>query len=205
VSIGEDGPSQMALEDLAALRAVHGSIVLHPSDANQTARLVAEMADQPGISYLRTLRPKTRVRTSPDEQIRIGGSRIVRSSPDDEVTIVACGITVEEAETAADRLEADGTRARVIDCYSIKPIDTHTLQAAARDTNGIVTVEDHWPEGGLGDAVLAALSAEQRPPVIKLAVRDMPMSGDARELLHAAGIDAAAIAVAAQRLAAVRA
>jgi transketolase len=110
VSIGEDGPSQMALGDFAALRAVHSSTVLHPSDANQTAQLVAEMADRPGISYMRTLRPKTPVRTPPDEQIRIGGSRIVRFSDDDEVTIIGCGITVEEAEKAADRLEEQGTR-----------------------------------------------------------------------------------------------
>ncbi|HEY1510918.1 MAG TPA: transketolase [Solirubrobacteraceae bacterium] len=206
VSIGEDGPSQMALEDLAAMRAVHGSTVLHPSDANQAARLVAAMADRPGISYIRTLRPKTPVRTAPDEQVRIGGSRVVRSSDDDEFTIVACGITVGEAENAADQLESDGMRVRIIDCYSIKPIDADTLRAAASDTAGIVTVEDHWPEGGLGDAVLDALSEEtSRPPLVKLAVGDMPVSGEAAQLLHAAGIDAEAIVSAVQRLAALRA
>jgi transketolase len=205
VSIGEDGPSQMALEDLAAMRAVHGSTVLHPSDANQAARLVVEMADRPGISYLRTLRPKTPVRTPPDEEVRIGGSRVVRSSDDDEFTIVACGVTVSEAEDAADQLKSDGVRVRIIDCYSIKPIDADTLRAAASDTAGIVTVEDHWPEGGLGDAVLDALAEETgRPPVVKLAVRDMPVSGEAAELLHAAGIDADAIIDAVRRLAMIR-
>jgi transketolase len=201
VSIGEDGPSQMALEDLAAFRAVHGSTVLHPSDANQTVRLVAEMADRPGISYLRTLRPKTPVRTPPDEPVAIGGSRAVRSSTEDDVTIVACGITVNEADTAADELESHGIRARVIDCYSIKPIDAATLATAARETGAIVTVEDHWPEGGLGDAVLGALAEEHEPvPLTKLAVRDMPMSGSSAELMHAAGIDADAIAAAVTEL-----
>jgi transketolase len=202
VSIGEDGPSQMALEDFASLRAVHGSAVLHPSDANQTARLVAAMADRPGISYLRTLRPKTRIRTPPEEEVRIGGSRTLRSSDGDEFTIVACGITVEEAEKAAEALESEGTSVRVIDCYSIKPIDAETLQAAARETNGIITVEDHWPEGGLGEAVLSAIAAEGRqPPVVKLAVSGMPTSGQQAELMHAAGIDSEAIIAAAHKLA----
>jgi transketolase len=204
VSIGEDGPSQMALEDIASLRAVHGSAVLHPSDANQTARLVAEMADRPGISYLRTLRAKTEVRTPPDENVRIGGSRTLRCTDRDEVTIVACGITVPEAEKAADTLSADGISVRVIDCYSIKPIDAETLVRAAAETSGIVTVEDHWPEGGLGDAVLDALAqARGRPPLTKLAVRDMPGSGKPEELMHGAGIDADAIVGAVRRLAAV--
>jgi transketolase len=197
VSVGEDGPSQMALEDLAVFRAVHGSAVLHPSDANQTAQLVAEMADRPGISYLRTLRPKTPVRTPPDEHVQIGGSRTIRCSAEDEVTIVACGITVDEADKAADELSSRGVRARVIDCYSIKPIDATTLAAAARETGAMVTVEDHWPEGGLGDAVLSALAQEGEPvPLIKLAVDGMPISGSADELMHAAGIDASSIATA---------
>jgi transketolase len=201
VSIGEDGPSQMALEDLAAFRAVHGSTVLHPSDANQTAQLVAAMADTDGISFIRTLRGKTPVRTPADEPVRIGGSRIVRGADHEDVAIVACGITVDEADRAADALERDGIHARVIDCYSIKPIDADTLHAAARDCGGIVTVEDHWPEGGLGDAVLEALAdAEDRPRVTKLAVRGMPVSGTPAELLKEAGIDAEAIAVAARSL-----
>jgi transketolase len=175
--------------------------VLHPSDANQAARLVAEMADRPGISYLRTLRGKTAVLTPADEDVRIGGSRVLRATDHDDLTIVACGITVTEAQKAADALETDGVQARVIDCYSIKPIDTATLTTAAEQTSGIITVEDHWPEGGLGDAVLSALASHpQRPPVRKLAVRDMPVSGKPAELLHAAGIDAEAIVAAARQL-----
>ncbi len=201
VSIGEDGPSQMALEDMAALRAVHGSAVLHPSDANQVSPLVAQMADRPGISYLRTLRGKTVVRTDPSEEIRIGGSRIVRSSEQDEITIVACGITVGEAESAAEQLEQDGVRARVLDCYSVKPIDVQALAATAEETRAIVTVEDHWPEGGLGEAVAGALADHpDRPPIVRLAVRGMPVSGKPDELLRAAGIDARAIVEAARTL-----
>jgi transketolase len=204
VSIGEDGPSQMALEDLAAFRAVHGSTVLHPSDANQTARLVAAMADRPGISFLRTLRGKTPVRTAADEDVRIGGSRVAHEG--DDVAIAACGITLDEAVKAAEGLAEEGIRARVLDCYSIKPIDAEALQAAARECGAIVTVEDHWPEGGLGDAVLEALAeADDRPPVAKLAVREMPVSGKPDELLHAAGIDAEAIAGAARALVGARA
>ena len=126
----------------------------------------------------------------------------MRANDNDEVTIVACGITVEEAEKAADELEADGTLVRVIDCYSIKPIDAETLGAAARETNGLVTVEDHWPEGGLGEAVLSAIAADGgEPPVIKLAVADMPVSGSKAELMHAAGIDSEAIIAAVRKLA----
>jgi transketolase len=197
VSIGEDGPSQMALEDIAALRAVHGSTVLHPSDANQVPPLVAEMADRPGISYMRTLRGATVVRTPPDEQIRIGGSRLVRSSGTDEFTVVAVGVTVGEAEKAAEQLASEGVSVRVLDCYSVKPIDADALRSAAAQTSAIVTVEDHWPEGGLGEAVLSALAdVADRPPVVTLGVRDMPMSGTPAELLHAAGIDADAIVTA---------
>jgi len=200
VSIGEDGPSQMALEDIASLRAIHGSTVLHPSDANQTAQLVAAMADRAGISYLRTIRGGTEVRTPPDETVRIGGSRIVREG--DDVAIVACGVTVDEAVKAAERLAEDGIRARVIDCYSIKPLDAETVRAAAAETAALVTVEDHWPEGGLGDAVLEALAEEPAEiPVVKLAVREMPGSGTPEELLHAAGIDAEAIVAAVRRVA----
>jgi transketolase len=199
VSIGEDGPSQMALEDLASFRAIHGSTVLHPSDANQTAKLVAAMADREGISFIRTLRGKTTVRTAPDEEVRIGGSRVVRDGGD--VAIVACGITVDQAVEAAEALASEGVEARVIDCYSIKPIDVETLRAAAAECGAIVTVEDHAPEGGLGDAVLEALAdADARPVVHKLAVRIMPTSGTPDELLHAAEIDADAIARAARAL-----
>jgi transketolase len=202
VSIGEDGPSQMALEDLAMLRAVHGSVVLHPCDANQTAELVAAMAEQSGISYIRTLRGATPVIYQPGTPMPIGGSQVLRSSDSDRVTIVATGVTVHEALKAADHLAERGVPARVIDCYSIKPIDTTTLRAAADATSRIVTVEDHWPEGGLGDAVLDAFAdSRPMPRVVKLAVSGMPGSGKPDELLHAAGIDAEAIADAAQALA----
>jgi transketolase len=204
VSIGEDGPSQMALEDIASLRAIHSSTVLHPSDANQAAKLIAAMAEQKGISFLRTLRGKTPVRTAPDEDVRIGGSRIAVDG--DDVAIVACGITLDEAVRAAETLEGEGINARVVDCYSIKPIDAETLRAAARECGTIITVEDHWPEGGLGDAVLEALAdADDRAPVTKLAVREMPVSGSPEELLHAAGIDAEAIAAAARSVVGARA
>jgi transketolase len=209
VSIGEDGPSQMALEDIAALRAVNGSTVLHPCDANQTAQLVAAMADREGIVYLRTLRPATAVLYGADEDFPIGGSKVPRSSDDDEVAIVGAGITVHEALKAADALAEQGISARVIDLYSIKPIDVATLREAAEATGGrIVTVEDHWPQGGLGEAVLAAFAdVEERPRVRVLAVSGMPHSGKPAELLAAAGIDAEHIVEAARELvgAAVRA
>src|SRR5438128_1166566 len=201
VSIGEDGPSQMALEDIAALRAVHSSTVLHPCDANQTAKLVAVMADTDGIVFLRTLRPNTPVIYDADEEFRVGGSRVIRSSEDDDVTIVGAGVTVHEALKAAEALEEDGITARVIDAYSIKPIDAETLQAAADATGRIVTVEDHFPEGGLGDAVLAALAEkDEHPSVLKLAVREMPRSGKPEELMNAYGIDAEHIETAARQL-----
>jgi transketolase len=194
ISIGEDGPSQMALEDIASIRAVHGSTVLHPCDGASTAKLVAAMADLGGISYIRTLRPNTAVLYSPDEEFPIGGSKVLRDGTD--VTLVGCGITVHEALKAAESLDVS---ARVIDCYSIKPIDGATLAAAARETGKLVIAEDHWPEGGLGEAVLAALAeAGVSAEIRHLAVRDMPRSGKPDELLAAYGIDAAAIAEAAR-------
>jgi transketolase len=204
VSIGEDGPSQMALEDIASFRAIHGSTVLHPSDANQTAKLIAEMADRKGIQFIRTLRGKTPVRTGPHEAVHIGGSRIAHEGED--VAIIACGITLDEAVKAAEQLAEQGVHARVLDAYSIKPIDAEAVQAAARECGAIVTVEDHWAEGGLGDAVLEALAAgDDHAHVVKLAVREMPTSGTPEELLHEAQIDAAAIADAAQKLVGARA
>jgi transketolase len=201
VSIGEDGPSQMALEDIASLRAIHASVVLHPCDANQTAKLVAAMADTKGIVFLRTLRPNTPVIYGPDEEFEVGGSRVIRSSDDDDVTIVGTGIAVHEALKAAEALEEDGITARVIDAYSIKPIDADALQAAAEATGKIVTVEDHFPEGGLGDAVLAALAEkDEHPRVRKLAVREMPRSGKPEELMNAYGIDSEHIETAARQL-----
>ena len=201
VSIGEDGPSQMGLEDLAAFRAVHGSTVLYPSDANQAAQLVAQMADRAGIVYLRTTREKTPVIYPADERFAIGGSRVVRASGEDRVTLVGAGVTLHEAIAAADALAHDGIGARVIDLYSLKPIDADTLRQAARDTGRIITVEDHWPEGGLGDAVLEVFAADaERPRVVVLAVREMAGSATPEEQLAAAGIDAEHIAAAARAL-----
>ncbi len=193
VSIGEDGPSQMALEDLAALRAIHGTTVLYPSDGNATVGLVTSMADLRGISYLRTTREATPVLYGPEEDFPIGGSKTLREG--DDVTLVGAGITVHESLEAADRLVADGIQARVLDCYSVKPIDAESLRNAAAATGLLVVVEDHRIEGGLGDAVLDALAAggSLAGRVIKLAVTDMPGSGAPEELRGWAGIDADAI------------
>jgi transketolase len=204
VSIGEDGPSQMGLEDLAAFRAVHSSTVLYPSDANQTARLVGLMADLDGISYLRTHRGALPVIYGPDDRFEIGGSRVVRDG--DDITLVGAGVTLHEALAAAEELARDGVEARVIDLYSVKPVDTETLARAATETGAIVTAEDHWPEGGVGEAVLGALSeAGESCPVRKLGVEIMPGSGTPEELLREAGIDAGAIATAARELVGARA
>jgi transketolase len=201
VSIGEDGPSQMALEDIASLRAIHSSTVLQPCDANQAAKLVAEMADTDGIVFLRTLRPNTPVIYDADEEFEIGGSRVLRSTVTDDVTIVASGVTVHEALKAAETLAEEDIGARVIDLYSIKPVDAESLQAAAEATGRIITVEDHYPEGGVGDAVLAALAENgEQARVVKLAVTEMPHSGKPAELLAAYGIDADGIANAARQL-----
>jgi transketolase len=204
VSIGEDGPSQMGLEDLAAFRAVHSSTVLYPSDANQTARLVGLMADLDGIAYLRTHRGALPVIYGPDDRFEIGGSRVVREG--DDITLVGAGVTLHEALAAAEELARDGVEARVIDLYSVKPVDAETLARAAAETGAIVTAEDHWPEGGLGEAVLSALAeAGESCPVRKLGVEIMPGSGTPKELLREAGIDAGAIAAAARELVGARA
>ncbi|QSB15677.1 transketolase [Natronosporangium hydrolyticum] len=202
VAIGEDGPSQMGLEDLAAFRAIHGSTVLHPCDANQTTALVRSMADRAGICYLRTSRGGTPVIYQPGEQFPIGGSRLLRSSPDDQVTIVGTGVTVHSALAAADQLAERGVNARVIDAYSVKPIDADALRTAARETARLLTVEDHWPEGGLGDAVLEVFAdgGVDLPRIRKLAVRTMPGSAHPEQQLHAAGLDADSITRAAAEL-----
>jgi transketolase len=202
VAIGEDGPSQMGLEDFASLRAVHGSAVLHPCDPNQTAGLVAAMADRSGISYMRTSRAAAPTLYGADEEFSIGGALVVRGGDGhDDVTLAGCGVTVHEALHAADQLDAEGIRARVLDLYSIKPIAGEVLSAAASETAGIVVAEDHWPEGGLGEAVLSSLASQGlQAQVLTLGVREMPGSGKPEELLHAAGIDAEAIAGAASRL-----
>jgi transketolase len=203
VSIGEDGPSQMGLEDLAMMRAVFGSTVLYPCDANQTAALVNAMADLPGISYLRTTRGETPVIYAADETFPIGGSKVVRESAADQATVVAAGITLHESLKAYERLQAEGIAIRVIDAYSVKPIDAGTLRRATQETGGkLIVVEDHWAEGGLGDAVLECFTGAEggAPEVINLAVHAMPGSGTPAEELHAAGIDADAIVSAVKAL-----
>jgi transketolase len=204
VSIGQDGPSQMALEDLAMMRAVHGSTVLYPADGNSTAQLVSQMADLPGISYIRTTREKTDMLYPATEEFPIGGSKTLRSSAEDKVTLVGAGVTVFECLKAADLLAAEGIPARVIDAYSVKPIDGDTLEKALAYTGAMVVVEDHWAEGGLGDAVLSALTEggnELRGRVVKIAVTKMPGSGKPEELRDWAGISAAKIAEQVRRLA----
>jgi transketolase len=195
VSIGEDGPSQMGLEDLAMMRAVHSSTVLYPCDANSTAKLVAAMADSLGISYIRTTRSASPVIYPSSEEFPIGGSKVVRRASRDQATIVAAGITLHEALKAHRELATAGIDVRVVDAYSVKPIDVATLRQCARETGGrIVVVEDHWPEGGLGDAVLDALAASgEACQVVKLAVGVMPGSAKSAEQLTVAGIDANSI------------
>jgi transketolase len=193
VSIGEDGPSQMGLEDIAMMRAVCGSTVLYPSDPNQTAQLVKQMVALPGISFLRTTREKTPVLYPPGEAFPVGKSKVVRQSDRDRVAVIAAGITLHEALKAHEQLQSEGIAVRVIDLYSVKPIDREELHRAVKDTSGrLVVVEDHWEEGGLGDAVLDAFTGvgEHPPTVLKLAVRKMPGSGTPAELMNAAGIDA---------------
>jgi transketolase len=204
VEIGADGPSQMALEDLAMMRAVHGSTVLYPADGTSTVALTAAMADLPGISYLRATRGSYPGLYEAGEQFHAGGSKVLRSSPADQVTLVGAGVTLHECLRAADQLAGEGIAARVIDCYSVKPVDAATLTAAAEATAGrVVVAEDHHPEGGLGSAVADALLAAGRQglSLAHLAVREMPGSGSGSELLAWAGIDAEHIADAARQLA----
>jgi transketolase len=203
VEIGADGPSQMGLEDLAMLRAVHGSTVLYPSDATGTAALVEAMAATPGISYLRTTRGAYPVLYPAGEAFSVGGSKVLRSGDHDQVTLVGAGVTLHACLAAAGILAEEGVHARVIDCYSVKPIDTATLAAAVDATAGrIVVAEDHHPEGGLGSAVSDALLAAGRSDLslAHLAVREMPGSGSGEELLAWAGLDADHIAAAARNL-----
>lgn len=193
VSIGEDGPSQMALEDLAMMRAVHGSTVLYPADGNATTSLVETMADLPGISYMRTTREATPVLYGALETFPVGGSKVLRSSENDVATIVAAGVTVYEALEAASVLAGEGIAVRVIDAYSVKPLDAAMIRSALIKTGQVVVVEDHWPEGGLGDAVLDAV-VDLPSRVVKVAVTDMPGSGSAAQLRDRSGISSDHIA-----------
>lgn len=199
VSIGEDGPSQMGLEDLAMFRPVPGSVVLYPCDAVSTERLIAEAARTRAICYIRTTRPKTPVLYANDEQFPVGGSKILRRSEQDRVTVIGAGITVHEALKAAEMLAAEGIRIRVIDAYSVKPVDRATILAAAKQTGAnLIVVEDHYEEGGLGDAVLNAVGNAAH--VIKLAVREIPRSGPPEALLDTYGISSKHIVQAVKNL-----
>jgi transketolase len=190
VSIGEDGPSQMALEDLSMMRGVPDCAVVYPCDAVSTERLVAEMAQRPKMAYMRTSRPKTPVIYGPDEAFPIGGSKTLRQSDSDAATVIGAGVTVFEALKAHDELKKDGINIRVIDCYSVQPVDARGITAAAKATGGVViTVEDHYPAGGIGDAVSEAL-APAGIVVHRLAVREIPRSGQPEELLERYGISA---------------
>jgi transketolase len=193
VSIGEDGPSQMALEDIAMMRAIAGSVVLYPNDAVSTEKLVEQMAQTKGICFLRTSRPKTPVIYGNDETFPIGGAKVLRQNAGDKVTVVAAGVTLHEALKAAEVLKAEGIGITVIDAYSIKPLGKDVIKASAQKTgNTVITVEDHYLEGGLGDAVAGELSADGIK-VHKLAVTSLPRSGKPGELLAHFGIDAAGI------------
>jgi transketolase len=200
VSIGPDGPSQMALEDIASLRAVFGSVVLYPSDANQAVQLLDAMREHRGISYMRTTREATPVLYGAGETFEIGGSRTVRSSESDEVTLIGAGITLRECLAAAEELAGRGVAARVIDLYSVKPVDAETILAAAGETRALITVEDHWAEGGIGETVAGVLAeAAAGTPLVRLAVSERPTSGPPEALLAAAGIDAASVVAAVER------
>ena len=191
VSIGEDGSSQMGLEDLAMFRAILDSVVLYPSDAISTEKLVEEMAGHKGLAYIRTTRGATPVIYSAGEEFVIGGSKVLRQSENDAVTVVAAGITLHEALKAYDALKNEGIFIRIIDLYTIKPVDHETLGKAAEETGVLITVEDHFSEGGLGEAVRSVLP--RVAPIHSLAVRKMPMSGKPAELLEYEEISAAAI------------
>ena len=205
VEIGQDGPSQMALEDLASMRAVHGSTVLYPSDPNQAAKLTRLMADTSGIVYMRTTRGAYPTLYGPNETFKVGGAKVLRESAKDRVTLIGAGVTVHNCLAAADVLAKKKIAARVIDLYSVKPIDVKTLREAARITKGkFVIVEDHYPEGGIGAAVLEAFAADGGLHVAHLAVKGLPTSGKPEELMNAAGIGPKQIVAAATKLAAKR-
>jgi transketolase len=198
VSIGEDGPSQMALEDLAMMRAVPGCAVLYPCDAVSTERLVVAMAQHDGPAYMRTSRPKTPVVYEPAERFEIGGSKVLRRTGSDDAVVVGAGVTVFEALKAHDQLKEEGVNITVIDAYSVQPIDAKTLIDAGRAAGGaVITVEDHYAAGGLGDAVSEAVSSAGIT-VQRLAVREIPHSGEPDELIDRYGISARHIVTAVQ-------
>jgi transketolase len=200
VSIGEDGPSQMAVEDLSLFRALNGSTVLYPADGASTVTLVERMATLDGISYLRTTRESTPVLYRDDEEFPVGGSK-THGADGGDLTLIGAGVTLHECLVARERLLGDGVSARVIDVYSVKPIDAATIRRALDETGLLVVVEDHRIEGGIGDAVLDAIAATGALAgrVVKLGVREMPGSATPEQLRAWAGIDADAIVGAAHR------
>jgi len=199
VSIGEDGPSQMGLEDLAMFLPIPGCTVLYPSDGVSTEKCVQEAARQKGMVYIRTTRPATPILYAPEEEFPVGGSKVVKKSDHDAVTVIAAGITVHEALRAAEFLEKEGIRIRVIDAYSVKPLDAETIVKSARETGGrVVVAEDHFEQGGLGTAV--ALILPEKKLWKHLCIRELPRSGRPEELMAKYGIDAEAIAAAVKSL-----
>jgi transketolase len=201
VEIGQDGPSQMALEDLASMRAIHGSTVLYPSDGVSAAHLTAVMADTDGVVFMRTTRGAYPVLYDNGEKFTVGGSRTVLSGPEDRVTLIGAGVTLHNCLQAAEQLAREGVNARVIDLYSVKPVDRQTLLQAARETGALVVVEDHYPEGGMGAAVLEALAPEGiELKFAHCAVRGLPGSGKPEELMDQAGISPRHIVEAAKGL-----
>jgi transketolase len=194
VSVGEDGPSQMGLDDMSMFRSLLNSKVFYPCDAVSTEKLLHEAYKTEGLAYIRTTRGSTTVIYEADEDFVGGGSKVLKSSGKDMVTVIAAGITVHEALKAQELLEKGGISIRVVDCYSVKPIDTETLAKCAKETNAIITVEDHYLEGGLGDVVLQSLATEKEVPVYKMGVSKLPRSGKPNELLEYEEISAAAIA-----------
>jgi transketolase len=192
VSIGADGASQMGLEDLAMFRTLRSSVVLYPSDAVSADKLVEQAAKHKGIVYIRTTRADTPIIYNRKDTFKIGGSKIIEESGQDALTIVAAGITLHQTLLAYRELAKQNIFVRIVDCYSIKPIDIKTLRQAAVDTSAIITVEDHFAQGGLGEAVLSALSSNKIPVHI-MAVRKMPHSGKPQELLDYEEISARAI------------
>ena len=193
VAIGEDGPSQMALEDIAMFRSILSSVVLYPCDAVSAEYLVEAAAEHDGIVYIRTSRGKTPVIYDNSETFVIGGAKVLRQSLEDRATVIGAGVTLHEALAAYDVLQKEGISIRVVDLYSVKPLDEDTLIEAARETRFIVTVEDHYPAGGIGEAVKSALS-ESPAPVYALCATRIPRSGKPEELLDYEGISANAIA-----------
>jgi transketolase len=199
VSIGEDGPSQMGLEDLAMFRAIPGATVLYPSDAVAAERLTETAARRAGVCYIRTSRPKTPVIYSNEESFPVPGSKVVRQSANDRATVIGAGVTLHEALKAYEELKGQGIAIRVIDLYCVKPVDGAALGEQVRATGGrLITVEDHYPEGGLGETVLGALgdAGVALSAYKRLAVNGVPHSGKPDELLDAFGISARHIAAA---------